>query len=390
MQRTTMKNDARSGRQERKTAFTRLRPYLLSALATVLVVEIVLRLVRPEAMTFSQSSRELVQSHPVWKVDYRPNARAHFYLRSWSGMTLYDFSVHTNEYGFRIGSRQLDEKVVPDKSKRFIHAIGDSFTQGWGVNYEATYPAILDDLFDGSTQVLNLGLNGFGAIAATEKSMQLWDTFPARYAVFLTTVNDFSDDQSAIQRSALVKTYVVPAVDFARRYWYTANFPFFLKLLDAWSAPLALTDEMTRKGKWLSPRLDHTLVEMTGQDYAIMGGKPRLDPVFVQPSLDALGKYAAFVQSRGAKLLVVALEDEERSVHIENETMREYCVRNNIPFKRFAMTDALKMNSEGHLNALGNRRLAEKVHAWIAEQEQIDTRPAAPGYSAEAEIPPTR
>jgi hypothetical protein len=140
--------------------------------------------------------------------------------------------------------------------------------------------------------------------------------------------------------------------------------------------PLGITEEMARSGKRLSPKLDYAPVEMTGDTYDVAGGKPRLEPGLVRASLDALQKYATFVRSRDARLLVVALEDDERTVHIENETIREFCLRNNIPFKRFAMPDALKLNAEGHLNKLGNHRLAEKVFGWIEQQRQPNERPA--------------
>src|SRR5262245_58304438 len=97
-----------------------LKPILLWVLGACLVLEIFLLLVHPETLIFVKNSRHIFQSSPVWKVDYKPNTFAHFYLRSWSGVTIYDFSIAVNEYGLRDRSRQIDEKIISGHAKHHI------------------------------------------------------------------------------------------------------------------------------------------------------------------------------------------------------------------------------------------------------------------------------
>lgn len=73
--------------------------------------------------------------------------------------TEFKYDVHINRLGLRDGE-------VPPKSKRFrIVAIGDSFTYGWGVNIEQSWPKQLEHLLqqDGrNVEVINLGKPGAG------------------------------------------------------------------------------------------------------------------------------------------------------------------------------------------------------------------------------------
>jgi hypothetical protein len=336
---------------------------LLSILFACLTLETFLRLASPEVLIFIRNSRKVFQSHPVWKVDYRLNSFAHFYLRSWSGVTIYDFSIAVNEHGFRDRSRQIDEKIYPDPAKDHIHAIGDSFTQGWGLPYELSYPALLDGMFGQATQVLNLGLNGYGAIAATQKSMVLWEKFPAKHVIYLFTPNDFSDDQGALNRSSFVKNYVVPAADVVRSQLYVANLWGYFSLHYVWRAPLSMTNEVARKGRWLSPGLGHALLEIKDGEYEVVGQRP--DASVYGASLEAIRVYADFLRARGAEFLIVALEADNEKVMVENEIVREFAVKNGIAFVMLRAGDEFRLNREGHLNSLGTLRLAEKIFNWI-------------------------
>ena len=102
---------------------------------------------------------------------------------------------------------------------------------GWGVDDAQAYPAVLDSLLPQGPRVLNLGVDGFGAVAATERSRELADRFPPVQAIYLFVPNDFEDDERAARvagRPGLLHAGF-EALDALRRVTYLANVPFALK-----------------------------------------------------------------------------------------------------------------------------------------------------------------
>ena len=71
-----------------------------------------------------------------------------------AGETFFDSSVYTDAFGFR----NQNTRVKP--SPGGIAAIGDSWTFGYCVNYEETYPYFLEEL--SNTPVTNLGVPAYG------------------------------------------------------------------------------------------------------------------------------------------------------------------------------------------------------------------------------------
>lgn len=73
--------------------------------------------------------------------------------------------VSTNEWGFRTPSFEIEKD--PDKFR--IACLGDSFTLGWGVPDNKTWPRVLQDMCDrqygiGRVEVLNLGQPDFNTV----------------------------------------------------------------------------------------------------------------------------------------------------------------------------------------------------------------------------------
>ncbi len=76
--------------------------------------------------------------------------------------TVYGWRVRTNFLGMR------DDEPLDDPAALRIAAIGDSFTFGWGVDQDQTWPHVLERALDGTTavggrrvDVLNLGVSGY-------------------------------------------------------------------------------------------------------------------------------------------------------------------------------------------------------------------------------------
>jgi len=81
----------------------------------------------------------------------------------------YNLDGTSREFDVRISSQGLRERELgPKESGEFrILVIGDSFTMGWGVSYEETYPHVLEELLnaahpDKRITVINGGVSGYG------------------------------------------------------------------------------------------------------------------------------------------------------------------------------------------------------------------------------------
>lgn len=66
----------------------------------------------------------------------------------------FSFEAKTNSRGFR------DREFGPKTAALRIMAIGDSFTYGWGVAQEDSWPKQLEALLKGGAEVANLGMAG--------------------------------------------------------------------------------------------------------------------------------------------------------------------------------------------------------------------------------------
>ncbi len=87
----------------------------------------------------------------------KPNAKSHLRGRSLiTGEVYFDSEVFTDSRGFRIGRNPPSLQ----ESSNTIVAIGDSWTFGYCVDYEETYPFHLERLAE--TRTVNLGVPGYG------------------------------------------------------------------------------------------------------------------------------------------------------------------------------------------------------------------------------------
>jgi hypothetical protein len=158
------------------------------------------------------------------RVELRPSQSARLRIDRSDGQPLFDFQLTTGPAGFRINEASVGE---PPPGARLLHAIGDSYTMGWGVDAASSYPARLQRRLGPRTYVLNLGVDGFGAIGATGKSRALAERFPPACAVYLFSPNDLEDDVRAAavaRRPAALHLASGPSA--VRRSSYVAGLPF--------------------------------------------------------------------------------------------------------------------------------------------------------------------
>jgi hypothetical protein len=217
---------------------------------------------------------------------------------------------------------------------------------GWGVDSDATYPAQLASLLGPRTPVLNLGVDGFGTLGATGKSMALAERYPPVHAVYLFVPNDFEDDERAlaVSRRAAAVQLANEALDAVRRHSALAAVPFALRYVLQFRAGPAPAE----------PAASDTELDPERLVVPTPASLPVPDPS--RPSLVRLAEYRRFLDARGAGLTVLVLSTRPESL----ETLR-YCRENGIGAVLFEAPPPMRLPDEGHFNALGNRAVAQLV-----------------------------
>lgn len=318
---------------------------LALALGLLLLAEGSLRLASPEIWRFVAEARRLHRYDPAWVVRLEPDAHVRFVLHRRDGSLLYDFAVDTDALGCRVASASGAAPASP-RGGRHVHALGDSFTMGWGVAGHESWPARLDALLGGRGDVVNLGVDGFGAVAATGRSREVWPARPARAAVFLFSPNDFDDDARAAASAA--EGALVHAgrrgLDALRRATRLANAPF----VAAW---------------WLRFRPSRVLAPAGPSRPGLLreaapSGPP--EPAPPGATADAVLAFGDFAATHGARFVVLAFDGPE------GRRMDAFCRAHGIETHLLAVAGELRIPGEGHLNAEGNRQVAGFVAGLLA------------------------
>lgn len=330
-----------------------VRTLLGILLGFIVLAEVALRLVDPQALRFVHQARQVHRYSRRWRMDLVPNATAHLRLADRRrGGDLLNFVLSTNGDAFRAEDRQRDRAVARPGS-RFIHAVGDSYTMGWGVAYELSYPAQLEALMGPPFRVLNLGVDGYGAIGATEKSMDLATRYPPSAAVYLFAPNDFEDDREALaaSRRSGIRQRGAEVLDALRRHTYLANLPFAIR----WRL---FFDEAAAAGDVTSTTDPRTLVTADPAIDPDPSTLPAPDPA--NPSLAQIARYARFLGERGAPLLVLALSSQPQSL-----ACYRFCRDRGIESHLVEVPLALRLSGDGHFAPLGNAQIARFAHGQL-------------------------
>ena len=321
--------------------------WLIVAAIVLVAAELVLRFTGLDIVKFAYDFRQVYRYHDRWYTDYEPATSTHIRLPADQGYVL-NFLVTVNQHGFRSADLPAEHFDQSRANIKYIHAIGDSFTMGWGVNYESSYPALLDTLVSPEYAVLNLGLNGFGAIGATEKSLEVAQRFPPAYAIYLATANDYDDDHAALeyaQRPWLVHRFM-DSINFLRRTTYLATIPFAARW---W---IYYRDAQVASGQPEdADKASLTLLPVSGHSNDAIGN----------PSKRAITAYAKALADRNVPFLVVGHGDSE----VVTDILR-FCKEQDIPTLHVMVPAALNLaGGDGHFNAYGNRRIAELIYRRI-------------------------
>ena len=324
---------------------------------SVFFLEICLRIANPSILNFGLSFRQINRYHPKWLLDYEPNSSSWIRLRGSGNVDYQNFLITINEHGFRCWDRALDNNLSDIQAgTKVIHAIGDSFTQGWGLNYEASYPAFLDFILGDRIRVLNLGVNGFGTIGATGKSMALWDKIPAVLSIYLFISNDYDDDVRATEHSrrpGIVHTFL-DIRNWFMQHTYLGACPHALAYWWRWPVNVGPKD------------LDDRKTFCQESQFEVRVGPPtnlRSDPNKGTMSKKAIREYREYLAQRGAGLVVLVLGPQDTS-----QDFYWFCREDGIEAHYFTVPEELLLKREGHFNALGNYQLARFVAPLIRDK----------------------
>lgn len=319
----------------------------------LLLAELALRLWAPVPLVFAHEMRRVHRYSRVARVDLRPSQSVRLRIDRSDGRPLFDFRLSTGPEGFRVGDAPSAE---PQPGARFLHAIGDSYTMGWGVDPADSYPARLARRLAPELQVLNLGVDGFGAIGATAKSRGLAERYPPALSVYLFSPNDPDDDllaASVAGRGGLAHA-AHETLDGLRRASYLAGLPFALRYrlqFQAGPAPDAAPTQAVSPESLLLPEPPPSeLPETAARD--------------APPGLTALLGYRDFLAARGARLLVLVLSNQPESL----QALR-FCREQGIEARLFDVPPALRIPDEGHFNARGNEAVAGLVERLLRERQ---------------------
>jgi hypothetical protein len=330
---------------------------VLTVASVLLVIEIGLRAWSPAALVFAHSWRQVLRYHDRWYVDFLPGTSSTVRWRNRRGVHVLNFVITVGRHGFRTFDRELESRPSPGARRRFVHAIGDSFTMGWGVSFDTSYPAVLDFLLPRDDRVLNLGLAGFGTIGATEKSRLLSESLPPAAAVYVFHANDYGDDARAVRWAQLpwIVHRAADVLNGLRRHTYLANLPFAI----VW---------------WLHLRTDLDVGEAEFRSEKVSAWSPQAfqvvpandapsDPAAGAASKEAMLGYARFLKERGVPLIVIALTPSGNT-----RDFNAFCSENGIEFLQLKTPEEFRLVSDGHLNQLGNHKLALFVRDLLAKR----------------------
>lgn len=167
----------------------------ISFLASFLIAELALRYIFEYPLTYSEKNLgeylspfatpdDLIHRNDIHTLEFDP-----FQDRSYSESQDFNYPPEKmNKYGFR--------GDVPEKNKRIILALGDSFTEGIGASLDSTYPYLLSKLIeikDKNFSVFNAGTAGNDPFFDFKMLQKLYSKLSINQVIFMLNTSDIDD-----------------------------------------------------------------------------------------------------------------------------------------------------------------------------------------------------
>ncbi len=144
---------------------------------------------------FSQEPGKPLLRHRQYWYELKPNLNRYVYFGN------YKFKVATNEHGFRV-NHKIKAKIKPSET---LFLIGDSFTFGSGLNWDDTYPGILEK--NSPWNVINAGVQSHspsGYAFRLKKSIEKGLVPEASTIIMAVDISDVQDE-SAIWTDTVIE-----------------------------------------------------------------------------------------------------------------------------------------------------------------------------------------
>jgi hypothetical protein len=139
----------------------------------------------------------IVVKHPIYHHTFKSNSYKNQYFRE-------NYTIFTNSLGFK--SNKIESVDLKNKKKsRRILFIGDSFTEGVGLNYEDTFVGIIDKkLSENNIEVLNAAQSSYSPIIYWRKIKHLLEVENLNFTDVVVFI-DISDAEDEAKKYALDK-----------------------------------------------------------------------------------------------------------------------------------------------------------------------------------------
>ena len=305
---------------------------LISALATLVALEIMLRLADFRELRGATSERSLA---------YRYDAELGWAPIPHSSATLTTArTIHAqhNSLGLRDDEFSLDSRPT-------ILFLGDSFV--WGVDAEANerFTDLLRKRVS-NYKIVNAGVSGYGTDQEYLFLKRLWAKVqPAVVVLIFCTLNDRIDNRLNIRYDGYQKPYFVTASDGSL---VLAGQPV------PKSRQVYITENWLVRHLWLARLATAAYVEIRYPKRYVADTTERL-----------VSKIHEFVESKGAKLLVgLQLSDPELIRHLQT---------NRISFVTFDEAESYSTSSGSHWTPDGQKLVTERVLRLLSENNLVQT-----------------
>jgi lysophospholipase L1-like esterase len=293
----------------RQIAFRILVP-VFTMLVMLLLAELVLRL--PVFSAFMDYEPTLLGG----PLAYLPNQDSRHRLGA-----DFDIQIHINSRGFR------DSEFVPAPKSHTVLALGDSFTEGWGVDLEKAWPKQLEARLDGRYEhVYDAGRSGTNPknYAAVYEKFFDADTSVELVVVGVCLSNDIIEEGTPTERVSRPPSLFAKVKFYALKYSVLANIVHrsmrYNPRVEQFLADLGLTKPQRLK-------LDFSSDPANSRRWAY--------------SAEFLASFGARVEASGRRFLVVLIPTKEQVVDGYIEALMEQTGNSPADIDLFGFRDYL-------------------------------------------------
>lgn len=285
---------------------------ILSLALSLVLAEAVCRLMLPPPGFVPRGSDDipgLWVEHPT---------RGYTYARQFSGTIVReDFSirVRTSGLGFRID----EESNRPIGSHHLVLTVGDSFTFGWGVEYEQAWPAQLESILNegrvsgSGPQVINAGVSGYSLRQIHRLTLDLIEELNPEVVVVgvYPAAVDRLFDPYVLFNGGLVRSSSVPHLQaFRDGYLFSPMYRPWMMAVDFW------LDEHWSFGSYVWKELYKLRERMSGGKVpvpaAVVEKSRGAGGDTIRPLLDELDSIRVFVRAKHTRLMVLSIVGQDR------------------------------------------------------------------------------